>query len=415
MKKLLFIALAVLCVSIADAQVLNRFRGTLNVFGSSGTAPNYAITGFFNDQLGNYESDDVSVGDILYISSGSGCVRFRITSITSETGGIIQANILDVSGATSVFPGGIGAILGETANYDFPNYVSGISEDLLACMRTHFTELVDVAVTGDPADTVRVTDSQTIDLAFVGPQNITASVKVSPNANNVITAVSNGIYAAIDPTEVILDKPYFGLTTNLSAVLEYIEGNTHVHRDGQTINFITTTGTPKPDTISAEIIRSPDANNIIELRSNGIYATTTAFRIFEFVKDDAVIRASDTTGVTFSKSSGTGTITIPANIYLFSAAVKGVTADLDGSNNFKLVIATAASAINQGVSTTMPPNIDVLNTASQLGGGPSDSLPFIYDEKSTPQVQVTGVGTGDVTTRVINLNAFSNWIIKIAY
>lgn len=120
------------------------------------------------------------------------------------------------------------------------------------------------------------------------------------------------------------------------------------------------------------------------------------------------------TGITFTKASGTGTINIPNGVQLISARVNGATADLDGSNNFTVVLNNVGTVTyNQGVATYIPPNIDVLNTAAQLGGGPSNALPFIYDEKSSPQVQVTATSSGDLSARVINLNAFSNWSIVI--
>ena len=394
----------------SSAQVLNRFRGTLNVFASSGTSPTYIIQGFFNDQQGRYSSDSLELNDLLYISYEDGCARFRVDSILSKSGGIIHARIEDVAGVTSVFPGGIGAILDETSNNNYPGVISGISEDLNACIRQHFTELVDLA------GGLNVQDGITLDLDEPTTNTVTGEVIVSDSSTNIIEILPDGLFADVLETDIQLSKEYFGVTTNLGFVLEQIEAHHHTHRDGETINFITEAGTPKPDTISAEVILSPDGGNTLEARSNGLYATGGSdFRIFEFVIGDAVIRASDTTGVTFVKSGGTGTLTLPDSVYLISLTVKGVTADLDGSNNFKVVIATNSATVNQGVSTLLAPNIDVINTAAQLGGGPNDSAPFIYDEQSSPQVQITGVSGGSVTARVINLDAFSNWLIKLNY
>ena len=121
-------------------------------------------------------------------------------------------------------------------------------------------------------------------------------------------------------------------------------------------------------------------------------------------------------GVTATKAGGVATITVPAGVELLSAVTQGATADLDGSNNFTITINhDAGVGYNQALASYYPPNIDVINTAAQLGGGPTTALPFIYDEMSSPQVQIVGISSGDISARVTNLNAFSNWTIKIAF
>ncbi len=118
-------------------------------------------------------------------------------------------------------------------------------------------------------------------------------------------------------------------------------------------------------------------------------------------------------GITFAKASGTGTITVPSGVELISFRIAGATADLAGDNSFTVVIDTASSIYNQNLATINPPTtLQIINTASQLGGGPSNSLPFIYDEGAAPQLQITGVASGNVTVRAINLDAFSNWLFS---
>ncbi len=123
---------------------------------------------------------------------------------------------------------------------------------------------------------------------------------------------------------------------------------------------------------------------------------------------------ADELGITFTKAGGIGTFAVPANDTLIrSFRINGATADLAGDNSFSVVFNyPAGGSINQNISTYQPPHgFQVLNTAAQLGGGPSNALPFVYDEGSSPQLQITGVASGDLTLRVINLNAFSNWTI----
>lgn len=417
MRKLVFLIMGLVVATSLDAQVLNRFRGTINVFGVSGSAPNYTITGFFNDQLGQYSSDSLSVGDYLYMSAGSECVRFEVTSIDSQTGGIITADVLDTEGVTAAFPSGVGAILAETPNNSYPGYISGISEDLLSCIRTHFTELVDISAgSGGGADSLTVQSSTTVSLAKTAPQELTASAIISGNPGNIVEALPTGLFADVQDNEITLNKQIVGAgVTNVASVLEVLADSMHVHKDGETIDFTLIQGVASEtfDSVTAEVVVSGDAGNIIEARASGLYAGAAA-AFEEFVDGDAVIRASSSSGVSFTKSGGVGTLSYPDDVIIFSVAIHGVSADLDGSNNFKVVLNnTGTTSVNAAASSMIPPTIQVVNTAAQLGGGPSDALPFVYDEGSSPQVQVVAVGGGDITARVINLDAFSNWTIVL--
>ncbi len=134
--------------------------------------------------------------------------------------------------------------------------------------------------------------------------------------------------------------------------------------------------------------------------------------LVEYANGDAIILATGT-GITCAKSGGTATLTIPSGVRLVSISIRGTTADLDGSQNFTIQINANSAVSNLGNSTLRIPQFQIINTASQVGGGPSPSLPFIYDEGSTPQRQVTGVGSGNITLRAINMNSFSNWVMSV--
>jgi len=132
-------------------QVKSYFGGTLNVFGSSGSSPEYTIQGFFNDASGEYPLDSVAVGDILYIQEGATCARLRVDTINSSAGGILDADVYDIDAILLSPPSGIGALMRETPNASLPRYIPGLSETLLACIRTHMTGKVDeeIAAAGD--------------------------------------------------------------------------------------------------------------------------------------------------------------------------------------------------------------------------------------------------------------------------
>lgn len=121
-------------------------------------------------------------------------------------------------------------------------------------------------------------------------------------------------------------------------------------------------------------------------------------------------------GATATVSGGVATISVPAGVELISARVNGETSDLDGANNFSVVVEHDNSvAYNTSIANMYPPTINVINTASQLGGGPTASLPFIQDEGSSPQPQIIAIDQGSITARLVNLNAFSNWSILLQF
>ena len=100
---------------------------------------------------------------------------------------------------------------------------------------------------------------------------------------------------------------------------------------------------------------------------------------------------------------------------LLSASVRGNNTYLDGANDFTVVINTTSTTHNTSVNDMLAPDVQVISTAGQLAGGPSNVAPFIYDEGSSPQRQITGIGTGDITVKVIALNAYSNWALKLNF
>ena len=117
------------------------------------------------------------------------------------------------------------------------------------------------------------------------------------------------------------------------------------------------------------------------------------------------------TGVTFSKAAGVATITVPSGVRLYKFVIQGTSADLESSTNFTVNINTAETTENISLATINPPFIEVINSTAQLGGALSTSLPFIYNQNTSPQKQIVSNGTGDIGVRLIGMEAYSNWII----
>lgn len=59
--------------------------------------------------------------------------------------------------------------------------------------------------------------------------------------------------------------------------MDVLADSLHVHRDGNTVDFtlIQPANSQEPDTVTAEIIISPDADNLAEARANGLYVSGT--------------------------------------------------------------------------------------------------------------------------------------------
>jgi len=442
-------------------QAENRFRGTLNIFGTTGSAPNYTITGFFNDPIGRFSSDSLSVGDVLYMSVEDVCVRFVVQNIVDNTGGIIQAEVLDVDAVTSVFPSGIGALVQETPNNKYPAVISGISEDLNSCIRTHFTELVDLqGGTGGFSDSTWTDDAGNYD-----PSNTNNTINTIKRSGQVKVALEPGSLDGV----TVFNRAYSALpAVTLGTRSGYTSGiyfrnpfdtlfaGATLPTDTQDSRFkISFSSGPGmidrwewyrdfmvfPALASNPIITSlsnpslwynsggdntdsRDGHLILSHSSistaNGTGLDTVAFRsdlklpLVTWIDGNATITATDSANVGFSMGTGSCTLSYPNEVEVVKLNITGTTALLDGENSFSVVLDRQGSlGVNESAATMQAPMVQVINTASQQGGGPSNSLPFVIDEGSSPQQQITSVSGGDITVRVYNLNAFSNWQISI--
>lgn len=147
-------------------------------------------------------------------------------------------------------------------------------------------------------------------------------------------------------------------------------------------------------------------------------ASVVAGGLMEYDATNGARVTASGAGVTFAKAGGVGTFTIPAGVILMSAIINnGVTDDLDGSMNFKTVFNFTGTTNNTNTTNFNPPNIQVLNTTAAVvnSNNPSDSFAVVYDEGATPQRQVVLTASGDITTRVIGLDVYTNWALKFNF
>ncbi len=154
------------------------------------------------------------------------------------------------------------------------------------------------------------------------------------------------------------------------------------------------------------------------LREDGTWATPggggggSGTNILETELDNTIIRYEVKTGtpvITCSRSMGIQTIGCTGGtIKLHSVTTLGATADLAGDNSFKIVC--------NGVIGTTKLAYPVIEKWNLSGIAPSDAVPHTVDKDNTPQMQVTaGTAGSSITVRIINLNAFSNWAIKMIW
>jgi hypothetical protein len=431
------------------AQVENAFRGSLNIFASAGTDPAFTFTGFFNDQLGKYASSDVQTGDAIYILYEDRCVRLVITNISSSVGGIISGTMTNQDNGEMVAapPNGVGLVMRETPNHTFPTTLSGVSEDLLSCIRTKFTLMVDLAI-----DTTQLDGNGIISALPIGDVLIMADGHEleldSADVKFRGPAGTTGFYW--DAVEANL-----GINTSPTYPLDVLGVGRFIHNaqlDGYVeitpgtgqIAMKSTDGTyPAYMSIAAEewtlgynavTMISADTSGRLKLKansgtisrlygedSNGNLVYTTSFdlngggiTIYEYTIDSVTVRATDTT-VTVVTADGSATINVPSGVQLLSASIHGDAGYLDGSNDFTVTINTASTQVNTSRLNMIVPDIQIINAAGALAGGPSGAAPFVYDEGSSPQRQVTAIGNGDITVKIIALNAFDPWAIKLNF
>lgn len=230
-------------------------------------------------------------------------------------------------------------------------------------------------------------------------------LSVTSDATTVTIVSSTGdpaVIPAVDSSDAGVMTP--ALLLNLQRLIT-LSG---VAADEPDLGTFTGTTIPNDSTIKAALQALETSVEAVSAGSISEYDATNNARV-----------VATGTGITFSKTGGTGTFVIPSGVVLLSATINsGNAADLDGSNNFKTVFNYTGNTNNTNVTNFNPPNIQVINTTGPVVGNsniPSDTFPAVYDEGASPQRQVVLTGSGDITTRVIGLDVFTNWSLKFNF
>lgn len=190
------------------------------------------------------------------------------------------------------------------------------------------------------------------------------------------------------------------LTSNQVAILESTDGTTTrrytITNAGHSITGINTG-------VTSKIIYIDDVTG--DLYKGDVPSTSGGSSIHTYdAGSNALVRASGT-GVTFSKASGIGTFTVPPGVSIYSARINGVTADLAGDKSFSIV--TPVSNLDDY------PTVTKINRVT--GASPSTSTPYVYDIDNSPLVQVTESTSSLIKVRVINLDTYTHWALKLNF
>lgn len=210
-----------LCLSftVLNAQSFSQFRGKLNIYVSTGTAPNFTINGLFQDDDKFYSSDSIQVNDIIYVPTLTRCAKVRVTAITSKTGSVFIGTVQDLDLVLTAGFKGISGIVRPTTNKSFPVIPTGLPTKIESCMLTDFARMVDTLTT-IAADSISVLEDSII-VVYNGetelsrdtigfPAATITDLGYTPSPTNGIVTNTAGTNATLplgDPTNAGLAAP----------------------------------------------------------------------------------------------------------------------------------------------------------------------------------------------------------------
>ena len=237
------------------------------------------------------------------------------------------------------------------------------------------------------------------------------------NVSEMLLTPSNVIGAYLQTKDVATPakRMRLGLDLDSTVGFEYFTGaGTEVI--GFQINPGATLATSKLNVVTAaKTAGTTVTGQVLTLQADGSveYATPSGgTQIMEVEADNTIIVyrvASGTPVVTASRTGGVQTISVTGGtIKIMSVTTEGQTSDLAGDNSFKIVV--------NGVIGTAKLAYPVIAKWNSSGIAPTDAVPHIQDIDNTPQIQVTsGTAGSSITMRAINMNAFTNWILKAVW
>jgi hypothetical protein len=124
--------------------VLNQFNGRVALKLHSKIGANFSVTMIFKDERTSYRGIDARIGDYVYLKASDGkFYRLKVTDIESQNALVIVATLTDETAQIRNFSAQNAAIFRETANRQYPLFISGISPVMQAAIGTHLSILID--------------------------------------------------------------------------------------------------------------------------------------------------------------------------------------------------------------------------------------------------------------------------------
>ncbi len=172
MKKILFFILMLYGIGLwgqVGLPLNTAIKFQISNPGSSGTNPNFTVSGFVSDDITRWDATSVAIGDSLYVLDGSELFVFVITDINSAAGSALNIDVQAIDGEPSLIPPGQAAIVRPTTTNGYPTYISTLRDDLRSLMLNRSFQLIDESVkdakeiafttgTGVPNSTVATVD-----------------------------------------------------------------------------------------------------------------------------------------------------------------------------------------------------------------------------------------------------------------
>lgn len=129
-------------------QITSRTALQCNVQSSVGNGP-FTVFATLQDNTSRYNAADVVVGDKLFVLDGYNCYALHVDSILLAVGYIIQMRVVDSTNTLSYVPTGQGALIALYPNQQVPFEVSGLNQELAACINQRVAQIIDnISVTG---------------------------------------------------------------------------------------------------------------------------------------------------------------------------------------------------------------------------------------------------------------------------
>lgn len=162
MKRILFfiLSLGAFLNAYSQAPLIPSVRCSLTVVNTFSDP--YSVTGKTVDFSSNWDATSIVAGDSLYLMDGNELRVYRVATISSASGTNFTMTIDDINNSGNIPVTGVyGAFFRGTTNYEFPNWVAGVSEQLNMAIQNRFVQRLDALIAGGSNVDYVTTDSFT--------------------------------------------------------------------------------------------------------------------------------------------------------------------------------------------------------------------------------------------------------------